>query len=471
MEAELEAPPEGCMAHGAVGVEPMRVLMLGPRDAALPPGMAAAAPTTRFDWRAGAQRHGCSAGPSQNLWVANADLWPREGDAYDAVVVSDLDADVHPLALFDALAAVLDPEGVVWLRAHDEAPLDWNAWGAWARRAGWLLEAPQAAAGWGCLRVNPTAPRWRVAHALPRHYPEIADLFARTFGHELSVALWQWKYAEGRGNAVLARRDGRLVAHYGGMYRDVLREGQPERVAQIGDVMVDAGERGVLTRQGPFALVSMTWPEIYGPKGFGFPTDRALRVAEKLGVYAQADEMVEASWGAQASRLTRLMTRLRPVGVDGLEGGRWVDRLWEQMARDFSQGVIGVRDWAYVQHRYFAHPHHRYEVFQLQARWSRKPLALLVVRRHEDYLEWLDFIGPLSRLDLMVDRVRGLAWSWGIPRVVLWCTARHAERFSALQAQTRPLGLAIPASCWPDPTNPARYAGKWWLTAGDTDFR
>lgn len=445
------------------------LLLLGEMPAELPPEVEQTTRMVRMPWRRGSGVVLPNAGADQRLVQIDANGWPCYGTAFDQVVVTDLDTGIHPLSFFDALDAMLADGGTVWAKCRAEA-FPWPAWETLAKRAGWTVERTPMWEGWARMRRAAVKPRWRVTHALPRHFPEIAELFQSVFGHELTESLWRWKYGDGRGNAVLVRRDGRLVAHYGGMFRDVLNHGVPDRVAQIGDVMVAADERGVLTRSGPFALLGTTWPEVYGPKGYGFPTDRHFRIAEKLGIYAQAGEMFESSWPPSHSR-PRWATRARHMTPADRKRWSALEGLWQAMREDFADAVIGVRTPAYIEHRFIAHPHNRYDIVAVEGRWSGRILGVVVLRRHADHLEWLDYIGPLDSLPAVVDQVRRLAALWNHPRVTFWTTERYTKLFSALGAQQRPLGLLIPASCWPDADHPQRYRGRWWLTAGDTDFR
>lgn len=445
------------------------LLLLGEMPTELPPEIDPTAPMIRIPWRAEPGVVLPNAGPDQGLIQIDPTIWTDHSTTFDQVVVTDLDTDIHPLSYFDVLDAKLAAGGVTWVKSRNE-PFPWTDWEAVAKRTGWTIERPPAREGWTRMRRAAAKPRWRVTHALPRHFPEIAELFNSVFGHELTESLWRWKYGDGRGNAVLVRRDGKLVAHYGGMYRDVLNQGVLERVAQIGDVMVAADERGVLTRSGPFALLGTTWPEVYGPKGYGFPTDRHFRVAEKLGIYVQAGEMFESSWSPSHSR-PRWATRARHLTPADRKRWSALEGLWQAMREDFADAVIGVRTPAYIEQRFIAHPHNRYDIVAVEGRWTGRVLGVVVLRRHADHLEWLDYIGPIDTLHAVVDQVRRLAALWNHPRVTFWTTERYTNQFSALGAQQRPLGLLIPASCWPNAENPQRYLGRWWLTGGDTDFR
>jgi hypothetical protein len=88
----------------------------------------------------------------------------------------------------------------------------------------------------------------------------------------------------GGGEGVGAWHDGRLVAHCGGLPRNILHQGILQHDLQIGDVMVAPEWRGILTRHGPFFHVSKKFYDSrLGRKnrfhmGFGFPNARHLRL-------------------------------------------------------------------------------------------------------------------------------------------------------------------------------------------------
>ena len=393
---------------------------------------------------------------------------------FDAVLALDLAADIHPLVLFDEIDKILKPEGIVLLagKALSSGWLDYAA--ALALRCGFFLEVLGGNDGGDApvwlFRRTAVKPRWQVSHVLPQNFPEIGTLFQEVFNHPLSRELWEWKYGSGRGNAVAARKDGKMVAHYGGMYRDILVGGRPERVAQICDVMVHSHERGVLTRQGPFFLMGSSWPEVYGPLGFGFPTRRAMHVAEKMGLYTQVGQMAEVRWQPASARL-RLGTRVRSLVRNEAADRVLVHPLWNAMANDLQGSAVGVKNWDFLERRYFSHPHHHYEVLLVTARLTGKPLGIMVLRRLEGACELLDVIGPLSSLALLIDQARRMTRRWGLPHLYCWITTNHAQRFVDCGGTQQALDLSIPASSWTQNPQSELFKDKWWLMAGDTDFR
>lgn len=318
-------------------------------------------------------------------------------------------------------------------------------------------------------------PRWRVSVAQPSNQAAIRDLFQRVFGHPMSPELWQWKYGDGRGIATLAWRDEKLIAHYGGLLRPLHYFGVPQGGVQIGDVMVDADERGVLTRKGAFYLAAATFPERwvgYGAPvlvGYGFPTAQAMRVAERQGLYAEVGHMLELHWPAQAGR-PRLRTKLRPLQSNAPSAAAVLNRLWELMAADLREYVLGVRNWDYVRHRYLHHPHKHYELLLVKQRFGGLPLGLAVVEKRAATCHLLDYIGPLRHLPLTLRQVRRQAASWGYQDVSAWVSDANADFFRDADCTEIALDVRIPTSIQTPGPTPETLRGRWWLTGGDTDF-
>jgi hypothetical protein len=402
---------------------------------------------------------------------------------FAGVLVLDLSPQIHPLALFDQLSRVVGQDGLVVLTGPDPQATP-------SRVVRWLdyVVAIGSRCGFAALDLDEvcaspdgngsfvrafrkaTIPRWQLHHLRPHDYPEIAVLFQEVFGHPLSRELWEWKYANGHGNAVLASRDGVLVAHYGGMYRDILLCGKPDWAYGGSDVMVHPKERGVMTKQGPFLLTAATTAEIYGPVAYGFPTERAMLVAERMGLYAKAGRMAEVRWEPAAPR-ARLRTHVRALAKANVTDQAIVDGVWRAMAHDLRDGVVGVRDWKYLEQRYFAHPHNQYEALAVVSRFTGKALGVMVLRRLEGSCELLDIVAPLANVAIVVDQARRLTARWALPYLYCWITSNYASVFVACGGKEQELNVFIPTSCWTDDPRVDMLKDRWWLTSGDTDFR
>lgn len=322
-----------------------------------------------------------------------------------------------------------------------------------------------------------TYPKWRV-QILGREYEkDISDLFGRVFHQTMGPSFWQWKYGSDLNREIGVWREGRLIGHYGGMARSILFFGQPETAVQIGDVMVDAAERGVLTRKGPFFLMAATFLECYigyGKPyliGFGFPNDRAMKVAEHLGLYTEVGRMVECGWNTR-SRFPLFGSRVLTItNMPSKLSIAHVNECWQRMAADLKTAIVGVRDWAYLQHRYLNHPNHQYQIFLVKNRFSGYVRGILVLHYTAEGCEIMDMISPLAEIPLLVTHARRLAGMQGVQRVFCRITENFVSCFASTGGESKPLNIRIPANNWSDGPMPGQLKDHWWLTSGDKDFR
>lgn len=320
-------------------------------------------------------------------------------------------------------------------------------------------------------------PKWRVGILDDRHTSEMQQLFGRTFGHDMSPQMWHWKYGYNGSRALGVWRDNRLIAHYGGMLRAVLLFGQRITAVQIGDVMVDSNERGILTRKGPFFLMAATFQERYVGfgkpilTGYGFPNDRAMRVAERLKLYSRIGSMVEMEWRPKR-KTPHLLTRINEVDT---QHAIWqtsaVDDLWQKMASDFKEAIIGVRDSAYLRYRYLDHPHHHYQLLQIIGRIDRQVHGLIVLRHDLNETEIMDLIGPLRGVPLMITHARRVAGLHRKRRLFIRIPKNFAAHFAKTGGRQIGEEIPIPAPTWSHGLPPEKIRDLWWLTGGDMDFR
>lgn len=333
-------------------------------------------------------------------------------------------------------------------------------------------EAAPCAARHELLRFRRAARRWRIADAQYAEPAAMQSLFGRVFKHDISPELWAWKYGEGRGVGVVAWAGNEVVAHYGCLTRRIVLRGSPARALQVCDVMVDTPERGTLSRKGPFFMTAASAAEqflLHHDIGFGFPNQRAMAVAERLGLYQKVDQLVSVHWAPGAGR-PLLRTRIRPL--DPARDAATVDALWAQMAADAGELLIGVRDADYLKHRYFEHPRQRYDVFLVSQRFGGKPVGVIVMRDGEDGArELVDVIGPFARFAHLVAQARRVCLRQNGGSLYCWMSEHTAALISGPDGEVRELDVCIPTSIWGAGPEVAAITGRWWLMGGDTDFR
>lgn len=300
-------------------------------------------------------------------------------------------------------------------------------------------------------------------------------LFEATFGYPVSSKHFRWKYRDARHPGVgLRAADGSLVAFYGGMPRAIHYFGRPETAVQVGDVMVRPDTQGVLSKNGPFRRCCSTYIErsIGHDRpyllGFGFPERRAMRLAEKQGLYVCVDEIQELSWPAEAGR-PGWLTSTRPINHGNID---CINALWQQMAPHFHDAIIGVRDADWFDKRYRQHPEGHYSLWLTVHRWSRKPLVAFVLReRQDDSVELIDIVGAPDQFVHAVASARRHAGKLGKSRLTAWMTRSQLALWRATQPASTDTGVRVPLSVITPGPSPDEVRGHWWLMGGDTDFR
>jgi len=328
-----------------------------------------------------------------------------------------------------------------------------------------------------------TAPRWRVNAVVPKDAEAVRQLFAEVFSpQQMSEAFWQWKYGQGRGLGIGAwTQAGKMVGHYGGVLREVRCLGQTQMGVQITDVMVSSQQRGVLTKRGAFFLITANFLEDYvgygtpGWIGYGFPSERHLRLAAKQGLYESVSHVVELRYPAASQAKSQLWTRIRAINPAKNRDIRQLEQLWQRMAKDLSGHIVGIRNWEYIYYRYFAHPHNTYEALLISHRLTGSPLAVVVLKRDDTQCKWMDYIGALSALPIALQHVQQIAARWGVEQVQIWITRPCAAYFPQQDAQknsveTTLLEIQIPHNVWSLTVDVNTIKDKWWLMMGDTDF-
>ncbi len=304
--------------------------------------------------------------------------------------------------------------------------------------------------------------------------PQVHALFEKVFGTPKPPAWWHWKYGEGRGLAYGAWRDGALVAHYAAFPRLVYWQGKTVPVFQVGDVMVEPRERGVLTRKGAFQRCASAFLDAYLGEGrpyrlgYGFPNLRALKVAVRLELYAPVDRMREISWSLGADRPPPRRHRLQSF-VPGRDA-HLVVRLWSRMRRRLSEAIVGVRDFDYVRHRYLCHPEHRYRLYLLTDWFGLRGLGLIVVRREGDRWLWVDWIGAPEDMPTAVTQLRYTLAREAPGDCYTWVSTLTARWLAGAGGRQQPLDVYVPTGISTPGPAPAKLRERWWLMPGDTDF-
>lgn len=308
----------------------------------------------------------------------------------------------------------------------------------------------------------------------------VLNLHRRVFGSLVNEEWFDWKYRLGGGEAVGLWLGDELVAHCGGTPRTVLHHGRPARDLQIGDVMVTPQWRGVLTRRGPFYKVSDgLYSSRMGPgrdffAAFGFPNERHLRLAVKMGLSWDSGPVEMLSWQGDASlQVLGWSWRAEVLTPDHPDFDRKVTQAWAAMQQDASRYSMGVRDAAYLRWRFARRPDHSYRFVQLRRPWQRAPSGLVVlgpVVEAPGYLQWLDWVGPIELLPTACRLARLEAAREGSSGLTTWASPAVAHHLAGTGVTQRSLAAVLGVPKASDLTQEQVQQLNWWLMAGDTDF-
>ncbi|MEQ8953527.1 MAG: GNAT family N-acetyltransferase, partial [Gammaproteobacteria bacterium] len=308
---------------------------------------------------------------------------------------------------------------------------------------------------------------------------EVAELFQQSFDKPFDPQLWRWKYQLGKGTCVIARQGikGRIIAHYGGAPREIDYFGNEQMAIQPCDVMVLPEERRQYGRKSLFFKVAATFLEreigntVGHLLGFGFPNQKAMNIALRLGLYEKTDDFIALEYPPCEAAADAAL-EIEAFQVADQRHRAYAEQLWQEMRNDFSGAIIGKRHSAYLEYRYFQHPAAaRGEYQPLLLRRQGTVTAIVVLKETPDVRLVMDIICPVKHMPgALADLNQWLAAQASSKPLQVWLTRNWLDAIRVEGAIEREMGIEIPCNSWnPGPSSEVLY-GAWWLTAGDMDF-
>ena len=164
------------------------------------------------------------------------------------------------------------------------------------------------------------------------------------------------------------------------------------------------------------------------------------------------------------------MSNIRLLDHNANNNEKIINTLWSAMAKDLNQDIVGLRDWAYIKHRYCQHPEKDYQLLLIKHRLSQKPLGLAIIHREEQHCKLMDYIGALKHLPLTLIQTRRMLHTWQSPELHTWISDNFKPLFLNNDGTEHPLDVRIPTSIWTAGIAPEKIKNHWWLMIGDTDF-
>ena len=301
-------------------------------------------------------------------------------------------------------------------------------------------------------------------------------LFEKSFDTTFNQDIWNWKYELGQGKCVVARgsKNGEIVSHYGGAPRQIQYFGKPNTAIQVCDVMVLPEIRRQYGKSSLFFKTAATFLEreigntVNHLLGFGFPNQKAMNIAFRLGLYEKTDEYLELVYPLRENLETSSF-QLVPIEIYNTQHQQCIDQLWLLMKQETTAGIIGDRHWRYIKYRYFDHPwfqSNQYRCVFLNDE-AGESMAAVFLKEHEERLLVLDLLCPPSAMKHVLGN---LAQLLSEKELKIWITRGWVDAVKTESAIENNLGIEIPCNSWnPGPHSDDLY-GAWWLTAGDMDF-
>lgn len=297
----------------------------------------------------------------------------------------------------------------------------------------------------------------------------IVRLFNTVFDRKMTIEEWNWKYRKNRGAEVYASvavtSSNEIVAHYGGLPQKAMYHQKEIKAIAIADVMVHPSFRGTKL----FKKIAELLPDASAPDGFmlgyGFPTARAMRLPEILGVYEKVEDVGESV--KEVKRINngvRFIYKLFPLSFDDER----IDALWDSLKQQIKLSVI--RNRSYLKWRYKEHPFYTYELWGIRRRWQQKLTGFVVVRRDGDNLLLIDFLCPLDQLAAVFQKIENYALTSGCKGLRLWHPEFLNERLKQAGFTVGKSGTCIPRTTHPAWLKKDEIKGHFFYTMGDTDF-
>lgn len=329
----------------------------------------------------------------------------------------------------------------------------------------------------------------------PADMADVLALHTDVFGVGVDARWYAWKYGQGLhqglGQAVGAWHGDELVAFCGGLPRTLWHQKKGLHGLQIGDVMVHPDWRGILTRRGPFFHVSKRFydsqlgaaPGRAFQLGFGFPSERHLRLATTVGLLHDGGVVESLHWSPLQAATFKLPWHWRWQRLEPSDQrfDLAIDTAWKSMQANTGVAglTLGQRDAHYVRWRYVDRPSAvdasekdppRYQFFELRRPWSATSAGVAILDLRSDAAHWLDWVGPIDLMPQACKACRLEAGRAGATVLTAWASSAVAKRLvhSAIERREVCAGLGIPVASDVKPEAIPRL--RYWLMGGDTDF-
>jgi len=211
--------------------------------------------------------------------------------------------------------------------------------------------------------------------------PQACELFASVFGHTTQPEHWHWKYQQGPRlaayNLIARNLDGQIAGHVGASVFSGHFQGQTLPMAQVSDVMVEAGARSAYGQgQGIYPqLMKSLQQEMYArfPRlyTYGFVGIRPYKLGERMGLYRSRQQCRTGQMNEPTllASLRHGFCQVRPLSWAQALDSDLFDKTAAQARRQLDRPML-ERSRAYMRWRYAQHPMHTYQLWAVRQWWQ-----------------------------------------------------------------------------------------------------
>ncbi len=249
----------------------------------------------------------------------------------------------------------------------------------------------------------------------------IRDLFRESFGKELSIDEWTWKYKNSPwgSNAIVVVDNDKIVAHYGAIKSRFHFKGRGFDVFQPCDVMTHPKYRarfftkkGVMVKAGEFFFSNN--PMDFA---FGFPSERhAILGTKQLGYTEHKYVAVLSKCIDKKSYVFNPLTKIASSWqwINALE----IDLLWDRIKDDY--GLSIEKKSHYIFWRYRDNPVKNYKPLIIRCRFNNVLKAFCVFSINDNELSVMDFLCPKGFVMILFKVLENIAFKHKLKSLRLW---------------------------------------------------
>ncbi len=306
--------------------------------------------------------------------------------------------------------------------------------------------------------------------------PAVCHLFKKIFQQEMTHEHWRWKYDRSYSREIVVYKNDELVAHYGGVGLQVMLDGKENTAIQITDLMVDPAVRNTVRTASPFYLSAKYFLENFvGYKNpfllaYGFPSERAMGLSEKLGLFGPVGKIWESNWQVKQTEKF-LKGKIFELNENNfLRFEKSINRLWIKTSQALNKNYVCKKDADYFQWRYLNHPSKHYLLYLVESRMTRKPKALFVLKQENNKCMLMDILIRSLDIESVIGLVMNICTQQQCAQLSTWHSDLFSTLFSVHDSRQKELPIIIPANTCSTGPEPDTQINKWWFMPGDTDY-